>query len=200
MLNKNYSIKFKLQRKAIALLLPLIFLTFTVCTVHINAQAQDNSKTVAIQAPETTTNNQAPKAQSAQTVTKKQALKAQSVQTTITDEAIAVSQVEVKPKFQDSDEQAFLKWLFQNLQYPQEAKNKGLEGRIICSFTVNAQGKVVDIKVLRGIDPLLDDAAVKTISASPDWTPGQMKGKNVSVKYTIPLIFSLDKKKEEKAK
>jgi TonB family protein len=78
------------------------------------------------------------------------------------------------------------------LTYPQEAKDKGIHGRITISFTVGTDGKVSNVKVLRGVNPLLDNEAKRVIEMSPAWTPGKMGGKPVPVTYTFPVIYKLN--------
>ena len=114
---------------------------------------------------------------------------------TVTDEpeeeAIEFSLVEVKPSFQDGDANEFSKWVNQNLTYPDAAKEAGLQGRVTLQFTVGKDGTVSNVKVLRGVDPLLDNEAVKVISQSPKWNPGMQKGEPVNVTYVFPVVFQL---------
>ncbi|NCB19740.1 MAG: TonB family protein [Bacteroidia bacterium] len=115
-----------------------------------------------------------------------------------TSKKVPFTAVEVKPKFMGGDENTFVKWIAERLVYPEKAKNDKLMGRVILQFTVKKSGKVSDIKVVRGISPELDNEAVRVVSLSPDWEPGKMKGINVDVVYTFPVIFHLgDKKKSE---
>ncbi len=74
---------------------------------------------------------------------------------------------------------------------PTEAKEKGVQGRVIVQFLVGADGSVSEIKVVRGVDSLLDQEAVRVVSMSPKWTPGEDKGKKVNVRYTFPILFKL---------
>lgn len=99
--------------------------------------------------------------------------------------------VEVKPKFMGGDENTFTKWVASNLVYPPEAKAKGIQGRVIVQFIIDKKGKLNNVKVLRGVAQLLDEEAVRVISKSPDWTPGEDKGKKVDVVYQFPVIFQL---------
>ena len=66
-----------------------------------------------------------------------------------------------------------------------------ISGRVTLSFTVSASGKVVDVKVLRSVDTLLDNEAVRVLEMSPEWVPGKHEGKPVAVKYTFPVIFMM---------
>ena len=100
--------------------------------------------------------------------------------------------VDEKPTFQGGDANAFSRWVNSNLTYPQEAKEKGIHGRITLSFTVGTDGKVSNVKVLRGVNPLLDNEAKRVIEMSPAWTPGKMGGKPVPVTYTFPVIYKLN--------
>ncbi len=106
-------------------------------------------------------------------------------------EEIPFTIVEVKPTFMGGDEQTFTKWVFDRLQYPEAAKNDGIQGRVILQFLVTETGKVTNVKVVRGIHLSLDQEAVRVVALSPDWTPGKQKGKNIAVRYTFPVIFQL---------
>ena len=105
--------------------------------------------------------------------------------------SVPFSVVDKKPTFNGGDANEFSKWVNAHLTYPEEAKQKELQGRITLSFKVCADGKVRDVRVLRGVDPLLDAEALRVISAAPDWGPGEQDGKAVDVTYTFPVIFQL---------
>jgi len=109
----------------------------------------------------------------------------------IIDDVLPVVAVEEKPKFMGGDENEFTRWVFRNMTYPEDAKRNGIQGRVICSFVVDTQGNIIDVKILRGVDPLLDKEAIRAISKSPKWTPGKNRGKPVRVSYTFPVIFQL---------
>ena len=89
---------------------------------------------------------------------------------------IPFANVEVKPTFQGGDAGEFAKWVNENLQYPQAAKDANVQGRVLAQFVVGTDGKVGDVKVLRGVHPDLDAEVVRVISSSPDWTPGSRPG------------------------
>ena len=108
-------------------------------------------------------------------------------------EAIPFVLVETKPKFEGGDANNFSRWVNQRLQYPPEAKEKGLQGRVTVQFTVEKDGSVTGVKVLRGVHPILDDEAVKIVSQSPKWTPGTVRGEPARVVYNFPLVFQLSK-------
>jgi protein TonB len=107
------------------------------------------------------------------------------------EEDIPFAVVEEKPKFMGGDEGEFTKWVFKNMTYPEIAKENGIQGRVYISFVVTTEGKVTDVKVLRGVDPSLDKEAVRVISMSPKWTPGKQRNKPVRVRYNFPVIFQL---------
>ena len=106
---------------------------------------------------------------------------------------IPYGDVEVKPTFRGEDPNtAFTKWMFGELQYPQEAMKNKIQGRASIEFVITKTGKVTDVKVVKSTgSKLLDDEALRVISMSPDWTPGKMKGKAVDVKFTYPVVFIL---------
>ena len=99
--------------------------------------------------------------------------------------------VEVKPGFNGGDANEFSKWVNSQLKYPEQAKKDEIQGRVTLQFTVGADGVVRDVKVLRGAHELLDAEALRVVSASPKWEPGQQEGKPVAVTYTFPVIFQL---------
>ena len=101
--------------------------------------------------------------------------------------------VEVKPTFNGGDANQFSRWVNQQLEYPEKCKKEGISGRVTLSFTVSETGKVTDVKVLRGVHKDLDNEAIRVVSSSPDWTPGEANGKVVAVSYTFPIIFQTKK-------
>ena len=109
----------------------------------------------------------------------------------VEEETIPFQLVEEKPKFQGGDANDFTKWVNQRLVYPDVAKENGVQGRVMLQFTVNTDGSVSGVKVLRGVDPSLDKEAVRVVSMSPKWTPGKQRDRKVKVTYTFPVIFQL---------
>ena len=109
----------------------------------------------------------------------------------VEEEAIPFALVEQKPMFQGGDANAFSKWVNQHLAYPDIAKENGIQGRVTLQFTVNTDGSVSGVKVLRGVDPSLDKEAVRVIQSSPKWTPGKQRDRAVKVTYQFPVIFQL---------
>ena len=109
----------------------------------------------------------------------------------VEEEAIPFQLVEEKPSFQGGDANQFSKWVNQRLEYPEIAKENGVQGRVTLQFTVEKDGSVTKVKVLRGVDPSLDKEAVRVVSMSPKWKPGKQRDRAVPVTYTFPVIFQL---------
>lgn len=105
------------------------------------------------------------------------------------EEAIPFQLVEEKPSFQGGDSNNFSKWVNQRLVYPDSLKKQGIQGRVTLQFTVQADGTVSNVRVLRGVHPDLDNEAVRVVSSSPKWKPGKYKDEAVPVTYTFPVIF-----------
>lgn len=99
--------------------------------------------------------------------------------------------VEVMPEFPGGTEK-MMDYLSKNIKYPEEAKEKGISGRVFLSFVIEKNGSVSDVKVARGIGKVCDDEAVRVVKAMPKWKPGLMKGKPVRVNYMLPIFFKLD--------
>lgn len=109
----------------------------------------------------------------------------------VEEEEIPFMLVEEKPTFQKGDANDFSKWVNQRLVYPEIAKENGVQGRITLQFTIDKDGSLTKVKVLRGVDPSLDKEAVRVVSMSPKWEPGRQRDRAVPVTYTFPVIFRL---------
>ncbi len=118
----------------------------------------------------------------------------QTADTTVAEKAISPDKAEQRPKFQGGDEKKFARWVAEHMEYPITAKTMGITGRVICTFVIDKEGQVTNVKVVRKVHPSLDQEAVRIISMSPKWTPGVQKGKEVRVRYTFPIIFNLNNK------
>jgi TonB family protein len=114
------------------------------------------------------------------------------------DDVFAV--VEDMPEFVEGrGMEAFRDWIAQNMVYPQEAIQKGISGKVYVTFVVDENGNVIRPKVVRGVDPILDNAAFELIKSSPKWfKPGSQRGIKVKVAYTFPLKYELKPKQENK--
>ena len=109
----------------------------------------------------------------------------------VIEEAIPFTVVEEKPMFNGGDANEFSKWVNSKLVYPEIAKENGVDGRVTLQFTVEKDGSVSNVKVLRGVDPSLDKEAVRVVQNSPKWTPGRQRDRAVKVTYVFPVIFKL---------
>ncbi len=96
--------------------------------------------------------------------------------------------VEDMPEF-PCGENHLRKYIAENTVYPEEAKNKGLEGKVFINFLVSKTGEVQDVKVARGVDPLLDNEAIRVVQSMPKWKPGSQRGKPVEVRFTLQISF-----------
>jgi len=124
--------------------------------------------------------------------------------TTTVDEK-AISQVDEKvlttaeemPRF-PGGEAELMHYLAKNIRYPKEAMEQNVQGRVIVQFVVTSTGKIGDIKVVRGVSPELDREAIRVMGTLPDFIPGKVNGKPVSVWYTLPISFRLSDDKDER--
>ena len=87
---------------------------------------------------------------------------------------------------------ALLEYLKKNIKYPAICRDNNIQGRVIVSFVVNKDGKIVDPEVVKGVNPSLDKEALRVISTMPNWKPGYQRGKPVRVKYSVPVNFRLN--------
>ena len=173
-------------RLAYAGVLPILALTMFACN-------PSNTKVLSPVAEETEivpVVEEAPAAPEEAPVTA-QTLSAPAPDQADEEEAVPFALVEVKPRFQGGDANAFAKWVSEHLTYPEEAREAGIAGRITVQFTVSKNGEVQDVKILRGVHPLLDTEAMRVIKSSPLWTPGKQAGRDIKVTYQFPVIFQL---------
>lgn len=99
--------------------------------------------------------------------------------------------VEESPEFPGGYE-AYMQYLKKNIKYPAICRDNNIQGRVIVSFVVNKDGKIVDAEVVKGVNPSLDKEALRVISTMPNWKPGKQRGKPVRVKYSSPVNFRLN--------
>ena len=86
---------------------------------------------------------------------------------------------------------ALMAYLQKSIKYPPVAEENGIQGRVVCTFVVERDGSVTDVRVAKSVDPSLDKEAVRVVSAMPKWIPGRQNGQSVRVKYTLPVTFRL---------
>lgn len=101
-----------------------------------------------------------------------------------------LEKAEVMPEY-PGGEQAMMKFVADNVKYPQDAIDKEISGRVLVSFVVEKDGSIGDVKVVKGIGGGCDEEAVRVVNAMPKWKPGMDKGKPVRVSYMMPITFKL---------
>lgn len=101
-----------------------------------------------------------------------------------------LSKLGVQPEF-PGGMAAMYEFLASTIQYPDGALKENVQGKVFVQFVVGSDGKVRDAEVRRGVRKDLDDEAVRAISTMPDWKPGQMNGKAVATRFTVPIDFKL---------
>ena len=99
--------------------------------------------------------------------------------------------VEDMPTFRGQGLEGFRNWVLKNLRYPEIAAENGISGKVYIRFVVGFTGEVEDVTVFRGVDPALDQEALRVVSLSPNWNPGKQRGKPARVQYTLPIHFKL---------
>ena len=97
---------------------------------------------------------------------------------------------EVMPSFPGGD-QALYAFLRANLRYPPKARDAGIQGAVWIQFVVDKEGKISEIEILRGIGGGCDEESIRVLQAMPTWTPGRQAGRNVAVRYKMPLKYTL---------
>jgi TonB family protein len=119
------------------------------------------------------------------------------------DSGIIFEVVEQMPEY-PGGEKAMIEFIRKNFNYPKEAKEKGIEGRVLISFVVSEDGSVSDIKPLlkpeRQLGHGLEEEAMRVVSKMPNWKPGYQKGKAVKVQYILPIQCLLSKDDKSKNK
>ena len=86
---------------------------------------------------------------------------------------------------------ALMQFLSSNIKYPVEAEENGIQGRVICTFVVEKDGSITDVKVAKSVALSIDNEAMRVINSMPNWSPGKQNGALVRVKYTLPITFRL---------
>ena len=97
---------------------------------------------------------------------------------------------EQMPIFEGGDA-ALLKYLRENLKYPDKTKDRGVQGRLVIGFIVEKDGSLTDVKVLRHVDVALDAEALRVVKGMPKWIPGCQDEQLVRVRYNVPVSFRL---------
>lgn len=95
-----------------------------------------------------------------------------------------------KPEF-PGGESALYDYLSSHINYPAQAAEEGVQGRVIVQFTITKTGKIENVSVVRGRHPALDKEALRVVKSMPNWTPGRQDGRAVNVQHTLPITFRL---------
>ena len=98
--------------------------------------------------------------------------------------------VEVMPSY-PGDMEAFYKFLAQQMHYPKEALENGIEGRVVVSFVVEEDGRLTHFEAVSSPSPLLSNEAIRVLRQMPRWNPAKRMGRNVRCQYNIPVMFRL---------
>lgn len=98
--------------------------------------------------------------------------------------------VEQMPEF-PGGAAGLMQYLNDHVKYPAIAEENGIQGRVICQFTVEKDGSINNVRVMRSVDPSLDKEAIRVLKQMPKWIPGKQKGEPVRVNYTVPVQFRL---------
>ena len=98
--------------------------------------------------------------------------------------------VEVQPSFPGGTSE-MMSWISSHLKYPAIAAENGIEGKVIVQFVVGKNGAIRDANIVRALNPSCDKEALRVVNAMPRWLPGKQNGKEVSVKFTLPITFKL---------
>ena len=102
--------------------------------------------------------------------------------------------VEKKAEF-PGGQRKLMEYLKKNVKYPKLALDKSIEGRVLVKFTIKKDGTIDDIRVIKGVDSILDEEAIRVVKNMPKWIPAQHNGKDVNSTFMLPISFRLGDKK-----
>ncbi len=103
----------------------------------------------------------------------------------------------VEESVEINDYQDFYRWVLMNVQYPAAAREQGLSGSVVASLTIDTDGKVTDVKIVKSDNELFANEVRRVLAKAPDWKPFVREGKRVEVKYMLPVNFILDDAKTD---
>ena len=104
---------------------------------------------------------------------------------------------EQNPQFPGGDK-AYVDYIKKNMRYPEEAKKKGIEGRVFVQCVIEKDGSHNSYKVIKSADSLLNEEAIRIVKGMPKWIPGNDWGETKRVRYTMPITFKLEKEQVKK--
>ena len=117
---------------------------------------------------------------------------------TYPEEATVFEVVEQMPEY-PGGMPAMMEFIGKNIKYPVAAQKAKIQGRVTIQFIVNTEGNIINPRVLRSADPLLDAEAIRLTTIMPKWKPGMQRGQAVNVKYTVPIMFRLQEPEKSPA-
>lgn len=118
--------------------------------------------------------------------------------TTVPEEGTIFEVVEQMPEY-PGGMPAMMEFISKNIKYPAAAQQAKIQGRVTIQFIVNTAGNIINPRVLRSADPLLDAEAIRLTTIMPKWKPGMQRGQAVNVKYTVPIMFRLQEPEKSPA-
>jgi len=89
-------------------------------------------------------------------------------------------------------EQAQMRFMSENIRYPEFERDSGIQGLVVASFIIEKDGRITDIKILKGVTPDIDKELIRVLKKMPRWSPGKQKGKAVRVRINLPVRFTLN--------
>ncbi len=95
--------------------------------------------------------------------------------------------VEEMPEFYGN----LMQYIAENVKYPAIARQENIQGKVYVRFVVTFDGSIDQVSVIRKVDPILEEEAMRVVKGMPKWKPGRQQGRAVSVWYTIPIVFEL---------
>lgn len=173
------------SRKIILVILAIL----VIGCVYAFMKCQENDEAIEKTAPniETTVEENVQKQGAEQNVNNEQ----QNNNTSQESQEKVYDVVEVMPSF-PGGQSALMQYLGNNIQYPVEAQENGVQGRVIISFVVENDGGISHVKVAKSADPALDREAMRVVETMPKWIPGKQNGECVRVRYSVPVVFRLE--------
>ena len=96
------------------------------------------------------------------------------------------------PEFMGGGLDTFRKFVMSKLEYPQMARDMNIQGTVYIYFVINKEGVLTDLRIMRGVDPLLDNEVLSVVKDTPKWEPGKQRGNPVNVMFNMPVSFKLN--------
>ena len=109
----------------------------------------------------------------------------------IPEDTTIYNNVEVMPSYPGDMTECYM-FVARQMHYPEEAEEKGIEGRVLIRFVVEKDGRLTNFEVIESPDPLLSDEALRVLKQMPKWIPAKNKGKDVRCRYSMPILFRLN--------